>query len=185
MSDFMTGMSRSTVRANGVRMNVWTGGEGPTLILLHGYPQTGQMWHKMAPALMAQFNLVIPDLRGYGDSEKTRTGFDKKTMSKEALRRISRIDMREIDNLELSNQGIHHIDLLRYLGGEVHSVYSIMKTFGFNSLMNFLVWIKFLVCPKNFWFFITENLKRVIKTYHLSKVIFYYICFILTFRTSL
>ena len=83
MSDFMTGMSRSTVRANGVRMNVWTGGKGPALILLHGYPQTGQMWHKVSPALMKEFSLVIPDLRGYGDSEKAPAGYDKKTMAKD------------------------------------------------------------------------------------------------------
>ncbi|MBT6411445.1 MAG: alpha/beta hydrolase [Betaproteobacteria bacterium] len=79
----MAGMRRSTVRANGIRMNVWTGGEGPTLVLLHGYPQTGQMWHKVSPTLMKRFNLIIPDLRGYGDSEKARSGFDKKTMAKD------------------------------------------------------------------------------------------------------
>jgi haloacetate dehalogenase len=83
MADFMAGMRRSTVRANGIRMNVWTGGEGPTLVLLHGYPQTGQMWHKVSPTLMKRFNLIIPDLRGYGDSEKARSGFDKKTMAKD------------------------------------------------------------------------------------------------------
>jgi len=83
MSDFMTGMSRSTVRVNGVRLNVWTGGQGPALVLLHGYPQTGQMWHKMTPTLMKDFSLIIPDLRGYGDSEKARSGFDKKTMARD------------------------------------------------------------------------------------------------------
>ena len=83
MADFMAGMRRSTVRANGIRMNVWTGGEGPTLVLLHGYPQTGQMWHEVSPTLMKRFNLIIPDLRGYGDSEKARSGFDKKTMAKD------------------------------------------------------------------------------------------------------
>ena len=83
MADFMAGMRRSTVRTNGIRMNVWTGGEGPTLVLLHGYPQTGQMWHKVSPTLMKRFNLIIPDLRGYGDSEKARSGFDKKTMAKD------------------------------------------------------------------------------------------------------
>jgi len=83
MSDFMTGMSRSTVRVNGVRLNVWTGGQGPALVLLHGYPQTGQMWHKMTPTLMKDFSLIVPDLRGYGDSEKVRSGFDKKTMARD------------------------------------------------------------------------------------------------------
>jgi len=76
-------MTRMTVRANGIRLNVWTGGKGPALLLLHGYPQTGQMWHKMTPALMKQFNLVVPDLRGYGDSEKARGGFDKRTMARD------------------------------------------------------------------------------------------------------
>ena len=45
-------------------------GTGPPLLLLHGYPQTGYMWHKIAPALASQFSVVIPDLRGYGDSDK-------------------------------------------------------------------------------------------------------------------
>ena len=52
MSDFMSGMSRMTVRANGIRMNVWTGGGGPVLVLLHGYPQTGQMLRKVSSTFM-------------------------------------------------------------------------------------------------------------------------------------
>jgi haloacetate dehalogenase len=83
MSDFMTGMSRASVLANGIRLNVWTGGSGPALLLLHGYPQTGQMWRKMTPGLMKRFNLVVPDLRGYGDSQKTRDGFDKRSMARD------------------------------------------------------------------------------------------------------
>ena len=83
MSDFMSGMSRMTVRANGIRMNVWTGGGGPVLVLLHGYPQTGQMWRKVSSTLMKTFTLIIPDLRGYGDSATPKSGFDKKTMAQD------------------------------------------------------------------------------------------------------
>ncbi len=83
MTEFMQGMSRQSVRANGIRVNAWTGGEGPALLLLHGYPQTGQMWRKMTPALMAHFSVVCPDLRGYGDSAKPRDGFDKRTMARD------------------------------------------------------------------------------------------------------
>jgi haloacetate dehalogenase len=83
MSDFMDGMSRRSVRANGIRINAWTGGDGPALLLLHGYPQTGQMWRKMTPALMGQFSVVCPDLRGYGDSDKPRDGFDKRAMARD------------------------------------------------------------------------------------------------------
>jgi haloacetate dehalogenase len=41
------------------------------------------MWHKMTPTLMKDFSLIVPDLRGYGDSEKARSGFDKKTMARD------------------------------------------------------------------------------------------------------
>lgn len=47
---------------------VRTGGAGPPLLLLHGYPQTGAMWHQVAPTLAEHFSLVIPDLPGYGKS---------------------------------------------------------------------------------------------------------------------
>jgi haloacetate dehalogenase len=47
-----------------------TGGAGPPLLLLHGYPQTHAMWHRVAPALAERFSVVCPDLRGYGDSDK-------------------------------------------------------------------------------------------------------------------
>ncbi|HZP91366.1 MAG TPA: alpha/beta hydrolase [Burkholderiales bacterium] len=81
MTDFMQGMTRQTLRANGVRYNVWTGGAGPALVLLHGYPQTGQMWRKMTPAFVNQYSVVVPDLRGYGDTDKPRDGYDKRSMA--------------------------------------------------------------------------------------------------------
>ena len=50
-----------------------TGGSGPPLLLLHGYPQTHVMWHKVAPSLAQRFTVVAPDLRGYGASSKPPT----------------------------------------------------------------------------------------------------------------
>ena len=91
MTDFMQGMSRQAVRANGIRINAWTGGEGPALLLLHGYPQTGQMWRKMTPALIEQFSVVCPDLRGYGHSAKPRDGFDKRTMARDVAELMSEL----------------------------------------------------------------------------------------------
>jgi len=80
---FMTGMEQRTVRANGIRINAWMGGKGPPVVLLHGYPQTGQMWRKIAPELLDQFTVVCPDLRGYGDSDKPAAGYDKRTMARD------------------------------------------------------------------------------------------------------
>src|SRR5512139_3749631 len=79
---FMTGLDQLTVRANGIRINAWTGGKGPPVLLLHGYPQTGQMWRMSAPKLLDAFTVVCPDLRGYGDSDKPRDGYDNVTMGR-------------------------------------------------------------------------------------------------------
>ena len=80
---FMPGMQQQTIRANGIRVNAWVGGEGDPLVLLHGYPQTAQMWRKVAPALLNRFAVVCPDLRGYGDSDKPRDGYDKRSMARD------------------------------------------------------------------------------------------------------
>ena len=55
---------------NGVTIHGVAGGNGPPLLLLHGYPQTHVMWHKIAPKLAETYTVVAPDLRGYGDSSK-------------------------------------------------------------------------------------------------------------------
>lgn len=82
-SHFMTGLDQRTVRANGIRLNTWVGGKGPAVVLLHGYPQTGQMWRKVAPELLDQYTVVCPDLRGYGDSDKPKDGYDKRSMARD------------------------------------------------------------------------------------------------------
>jgi len=79
----MSGMEQRVIRANGIRINAWLGGKGSPVVLLHGYPQTGQMWRKVAPALLTEFQVVCPDLRGYGDTEKPRDGYDKRTMARD------------------------------------------------------------------------------------------------------
>lgn len=64
------GFNRQTVATRNVDINVLSRGSGPPLLLLHGYPQTHVMWHKIAPALAERFTVVVTDLRGYGDSGK-------------------------------------------------------------------------------------------------------------------
>ncbi len=62
-----------------------TGGAGPPLLLLHGYPQTHVAWHRVAPRLMRQFSLVMPDLRGYGESRGPRPDPEHRHYSKRAM----------------------------------------------------------------------------------------------------
>ena len=68
MSD-IAGFTQSFVETNGVRLSVHQAGEGPPLICLHGFPQTHMSWEKIAPDLARDFHVIIPDLRGYGDSD--------------------------------------------------------------------------------------------------------------------
>jgi haloacetate dehalogenase len=80
---FMTGMDHRTVPANGIRINLWVGGSGPSVLLRHGWPQTAQIWHKVAPRFAERYTVVCPDLRRHGDSDKPRDGYDKKTMARD------------------------------------------------------------------------------------------------------
>jgi pimeloyl-ACP methyl ester carboxylesterase len=62
-----------------VRLFYRTAGSGPQLlVLLHGWPQTGLCWRHVLPAMAERYTVVVPDLRGYGDSGLARTGYDKR-----------------------------------------------------------------------------------------------------------
>lgn len=63
-------MQSETRRVNGVEIAYDLRGQGPGLLLLHGFPQTRAMWGPIADALAARFTVVTPDLRGYGASGK-------------------------------------------------------------------------------------------------------------------
>ncbi len=85
MVEFFPGFEQRRIKTSGAEIHLVTGGKGPPLLLLHGYPQTHLMWRKVAPRLAAEFTLVIPDLRGYGDSSKPPAGPDNENYSKRAL----------------------------------------------------------------------------------------------------
>jgi haloacetate dehalogenase len=85
MTDFFPGFARRRIETSGATINLVTGGSGPPLLLLHGYPQTHLMWRKLAPRLAADFTVVVPDLRGYGDSSKPPAGPDNANYAKRAL----------------------------------------------------------------------------------------------------
>jgi haloacetate dehalogenase len=83
--DLFPGFTQRRIDTSGATVNLVVGGSGPPLLLVHGYPQTHVMWRKVAPRLAADFTVVVPDLRGYGDSSKPPAGADFGNYSKRAL----------------------------------------------------------------------------------------------------
>ncbi len=78
------GFHKSTKRLDDIDIHFVMAGNGPPLLLLHGYPQSHVMWHKVAPRLAQDFTVVVSDLRGYGDSSKPATLDDHSSYSKRA-----------------------------------------------------------------------------------------------------
>jgi haloacetate dehalogenase len=79
------GFDRRTVAGDGADIHLRLGGDGPPLLLLHGYPQTSAMWHRVAPGLAERFTVVAADLRGYGGSAKPPSDPDHLAYSKRAM----------------------------------------------------------------------------------------------------
>jgi len=64
----LEGFDPRRITVDGTDLLVWTAGDGPPVLLLHGFPQTHLAWHRVAPALAERFTVVVPDLPGYGGS---------------------------------------------------------------------------------------------------------------------
>ena len=70
-------------KVNGIRLHYLAAGAGEPVILLHGYAQNSHMWRPLMKELAKTHLVVAPDLRGFGDSTKAESGYDKKTMAQD------------------------------------------------------------------------------------------------------
>jgi haloacetate dehalogenase len=93
------GFDRKDFRTRGTTIHAVVGGSGPPLLLLHGYPQTHVMWHKVAPGLAERFTVVASDLRSYGDSGKPASdpihlAYSKRTMAEDQVQVMESLGFR-------------------------------------------------------------------------------------------
>ncbi len=82
---FFPGFTAERVKTSGAEIYVLKGGSGPPVLLLHGAPQTHISWRKVAPELAKTHTVIVPDLRGYGDSSKPADGENHVNYSKRAM----------------------------------------------------------------------------------------------------
>jgi haloacetate dehalogenase len=83
--EFFPGFTSHRVGTRATEIRCVVGGDGPPVLLLHGYPQTHVMWHRVAPALARHYTVVCADLRGYGDSGKPASDETHAAYSKRAM----------------------------------------------------------------------------------------------------
>lgn len=91
--DFRT----SDVATNGTTIHVRSGGNGPAVVLLHGYGETGDMWAPLAAQLVRDHTVIVPDLRGLGLSSRPPGGYDKKTQAEDVAGVLNSLKINKVD----------------------------------------------------------------------------------------
>src|SRR5499425_2139664 len=85
------------IPANGVTIHVRVGGNGPAVVMLHGFGDTGDMWAPLAKALYENRTVLVPDLRGMGLSSQPRGGYDKKTQATDIAMVMDKLNIQKAD----------------------------------------------------------------------------------------
>lgn len=98
-SDLFPGFRMERLDCGGITLHCRVGGDGPPLLLLHGYPQTHHTWHRVAPDFAERFTCVVADLPGYGESDAPEPGGDhfpytKRAMGQAAAKLMERLGFR-------------------------------------------------------------------------------------------
>ena len=83
VTPFPAAFKTQEIPVPGATIHVRVGGSGPTVLLLHGFGDTGDMWAPLAARLVANHRVIVPDLRGMGFSSHPETGYDKKSEAKD------------------------------------------------------------------------------------------------------
>jgi pimeloyl-ACP methyl ester carboxylesterase len=94
----LDGVTHRYVDAGGVRLHVAEAGEGPPVLLLHGWPQHWWIWRKVIPALAQERRVICPDLRGFGWSDAPSGRYEIQTLADDIL---ALLDEMNLDQVEL------------------------------------------------------------------------------------
>lgn len=94
---YPSGFRTQQVQVDGATLHVRIGGQGPAVLMIHGYGETGDMWSPLAAALAADHTVIAPDLRGMGLSSKPEGGYDKRTQGVDMARMLDALGVARAD----------------------------------------------------------------------------------------
>lgn len=94
---FPAGFETQNIDTNGTTLSVRVGGQGPAVVLLHGFGETGDMWVPLATELAHDHTVIAPDLRGMGLSARPEGGYDKKTQGHDIAGMLDVLGIERID----------------------------------------------------------------------------------------
>jgi pimeloyl-ACP methyl ester carboxylesterase len=95
-AEFDRTFAHHTAKVNDVRLHYVTGGKGELVVLLHGFAETWYMWRHIMPELAKRYTVIVPDLRGAGDSDKPIIGYDKRTMAADVHQLVQQLGYQRI-----------------------------------------------------------------------------------------
>ena len=68
--------------------------KGDPVVLLHGWPHSWYQWHRVMPTLAQHYTVIVPDLRGFGDSSKPKIGYDSRTEAEDIYQLVNKLGFR-------------------------------------------------------------------------------------------
>ena len=93
----LDGVAHRYVSVNGTRLHVAEAGEGPPVLLLHGWPQHWWVWRKVIPALASERRLICPDLRGFGWSDAPTGRYEIQELADDILALLDELELEQVD----------------------------------------------------------------------------------------
>ncbi len=136
----MPGFAHAYAQVNGTRIHYVAGGEGPAVVLLHGWPYTWAVWRNLMPALASGgFTVIAPDLRGIGDSDRPDDGYSKVNVATDIHALAQELGF---DSVNLVGMDIGAMVAFAYAASFPDNVHrlvlaeSVIPGFGLEELMN-------------------------------------------------
>jgi pimeloyl-ACP methyl ester carboxylesterase len=136
----MPGFAHAYADVNGTRIHYVVGGNGPAVVLLHGWPHTWSVWQNLMPPLASEgFTVIAPDLRGIGDSDKPRGGYSKVNVATDVHELVQELGF---DSINLVGMDIGTMVAFAYAATFPHDLdhlvlaESVIPGFGLEELMN-------------------------------------------------